>query len=141
MATNSYRKDYKRKWISACRTLTKYNNNAKRLPIDQCVQSPPTKFQRVERRDKIDFNVDYCDEPLSPTTNDINCSSDECDSSLASCEECSEQGDSGCESKPADLKDLLAGWVNQYQVKHNAVDGLLKILQQSGHYELPATSR
>ena len=67
MATNSYRKDYKRKWISACRTLTKYNNNAKRLPIDQCVQSPPTKFQRVERRDKIDFNVDDCDEPLSPT--------------------------------------------------------------------------
>ncbi|CAB4013323.1 Hypothetical predicted protein [Paramuricea clavata] len=140
MATNSYRKDYKRKWISACRTLTKYNNNAKRLPIDQCVQSPPTKFQRVERQDKIDFNVDDCDEPLSPTTG-INCSSDECDSSLASCEECSEQGDSDCESKPADLKDLLAGWVNQYQVKHNAVDDLLKILQQSGHSELPATSR
>lgn len=44
MATNNHRKSYKRKWISACRSVTKYNNNSKRHCIDFEKQSPPIAF-------------------------------------------------------------------------------------------------
>ena len=39
------------------------------------------------------------------------------------------------------LKDELVTWVNDFQVKHNAVDVLLKLLKQSGHSELPSNAR
>lgn len=35
----------------------------------------------------------------------------------------------------------LATWADQFQVKHNAVDGLLKILRSRGHTDLPSCSR
>lgn len=39
------------------------------------------------------------------------------------------------------LKEELKCWANQFQVKHNAIDHLLKVLQDHGHPELPATAR
>ena len=39
------------------------------------------------------------------------------------------------------LENELALWVNEYQIKHNAVDSLLHILQRHGHSVLPATAR
>ncbi|CAB4036659.1 Hypothetical predicted protein, partial [Paramuricea clavata] len=55
--------------------------------------------------------------------------------------------DNSCLSDDSDqlenysLKDKLVTWVNNFQVKHNAVDALLKLLKQSGHSELPSTAR
>ena len=45
MATNAYRKNYKRKWISACRLIPKYNNHTSRLSTTQCEQ--PAKILKL----------------------------------------------------------------------------------------------
>nr|CAK26780.1 TPA: transposase domain-containing protein [Ciona intestinalis] len=39
------------------------------------------------------------------------------------------------------LRNNLINWVNAHQIKHNAVDELLKILKQNGHPDLCSTSR
>ena len=39
------------------------------------------------------------------------------------------------------LGENLAMWVNQNQIKHNATDILLKLLQRHGHPDLPASAR
>lgn len=39
------------------------------------------------------------------------------------------------------LSDSLAQWTSEFQIKHNAVDSLLKILRKNGHPELPKTTR
>lgn len=39
------------------------------------------------------------------------------------------------------LETELSEWIKQFQVKHNAVDSLLKVLQRHGHPELPSTAR
>lgn len=39
------------------------------------------------------------------------------------------------------LSDSLSQWTSEFQIKHNAVDSLLKILRKNGHRELPKTAR
>ena len=51
------------------------------------------------------------------------------------------EGESDDDDTPASFKDQLAMWVNDYQIKHNAADSLLKLLQRNGHPELPASAR
>ena len=52
--------------------------------------------------------------------------------------------DSESESEVSSAESLdyeLSDWINKFQIKHNAADSLLKILQRHGHSSLPATTR
>ena len=45
------------------------------------------------------------------------------------------------ENSNENLAAGLIDWVNKYQIKHNAVDSLLKILKDNGHDQLPGLAR
>ena len=53
MAANAYQRNYKRKWISACRLITKYNNHTSRLSTTQCEQ--PTKISKISVQPELRF--------------------------------------------------------------------------------------
>ena len=44
-------------------------------------------------------------------------------------------------SDETSLEDRLVNWVNTFNVKHNAVDNLLKLLKGAGHPNFPSTAR
>lgn len=60
---------------------------------------------------------------------------------MCSDEECSDDVELDPERDDSCLRDQLASWAHKFQVKHNAVDDLLKRLKQSGHPDLPGTAR
>ena len=49
--------------------------------------------------------------------------------------------DSESDDDVTPLVEDLASWANQYQIKQNAVDSLLKLLKSQGHPDLPSTAR
>lgn len=52
-----------------------------------------------------------------------------------------EENDTTDQEDKLSLATDLATWASQFQVKNNAVDHLLKVLQQHGHTDLPCTAR
>ena len=48
--------------------------------------------------------------------------------------------DSEGEENTLDAGDLAA-WAIEFNIKHNVLDRLLKLIPQSGHFNLPATAR
>lgn len=138
MASLAYRKNYKRKWISACRSLTKYDNSSKRVGVDE-TQNPPVALSPSCEEDAFDFEQfpTGSDTTHFPNLNIPTCDDADCNSNSDN-ERCCL---SDSESEEISLEDGLVDWVNHFQVKHNAVDSLLKLLKQSGHPCLPATAR
>ncbi|KAL0148339.1 hypothetical protein M9458_056319 [Cirrhinus mrigala] len=45
------------------------------------------------------------------------------------------------DSRDLSLAAELSTWASEHQIKHNALDNLLKLLQRHGHNELPSTAR
>ena len=53
----------------------------------------------------------------------------------------SDPNEDGISEEESSAADDLRKWVTDHQVKHDAVNDLLKFLQAHGHTELPSTAR
>ena len=143
MASNAYRQNYKRKWIAAKRVIN-HSNCATGSPINispkklaQPNEITPTRlhnpFHNVFQIDEDTSNSTDCPDDVHHISNDVILSDE------SSCEDDNNRHLSDLDS--ICLEDDLINWINNFQVKHNAVDSLLKILKQSGHTDLPSTAR
>ncbi|PIK38721.1 transposase domain-containing protein [Apostichopus japonicus] len=160
------RRKYKRKWISAARLLNTGRNHQTLRDEDygaSCslgsteeLHSTASAEKQLENRatysmfdcdgaqslqadDISEHNNEKPTEPGPEQRYDDESESDECDSA----EEGHSVGDghSHHSTKLCTIEADLASWAVGYHVKHNAIDGLLKILQKSGHSCLPTTAR
>ncbi|PIK42580.1 hypothetical protein BSL78_20568 [Apostichopus japonicus] len=95
--------------------------------------------QSLQADDISEHDNEKPTEPGPEQRYDDESESDECDSA----EEGHSVGDghSHHSTKLCTIEADLASWAVEYHVKHNAIDGLLKILQKSGHSCLPTTAR
>ena len=143
--SNSYRQNYKRKWIAACRLL-KAGSNPKQqqdtLPEIQTVPVHPSTtntsvcFESELEIDRASNNSSECHSPHAQNMSGSSEMSEQ--SSESDSNESSYLLDNSDETS---LEDRLVNWVNTFNVKHNAVDSLLKFLKGTGHPNLPSTAR
>jgi hypothetical protein len=155
------RMEYKRQWISASRSLTKQKGqnigskdaddittepfiNRKQFRIQPelqdetaaCNVEDETAASNIEGEDedvelngKEDDNVGEGVWDWDMIDDHIPCSSD------------SENDSDTEESEQTNLRSELATWANEFQVKHTAVDSLVKLLKKCGHPDMPSTAR
>lgn len=144
------RLDYKRKWIAAKRA---HNRKPPRETVisssdsDDTSQTTPSKYIRtpdipiITNENTSDENAECsttCFTSETPISlNDNTSKRDIID------EDNAVDYDSESEREATHnetLCDDLAAWINKYQIKHDAVDDLLKILQKHGFSGIPSTA-
>ena len=144
MAYNSYRQDYKRRWMAANRLVKRKKNasatahscnttNVPHVPVMSehvSVSIPPLEIELPNEVELptatghlVQHNVPY---------------HSEVDFSFGEVEYMSDSSSSDDDNS---LETNLVTWVYRFQINHNAVDSLLKILKQHGNPDLPTTAR
>ena len=143
--SNAYRQNYKRQWIATCRLLKAGSNSKQQqdnLPEIQTVPVHPiTTNTSVCFESELEFDTgsNNLSEWHSPHAQNMSGSSEMSEqSSESDSDESSYLLDNSDETS---LEDRLVNWVNTFNVKHNAVDSLLKFLKGTGHPNLPSTAR
>jgi hypothetical protein len=150
------RQEYKRKWITSRRALGDQHNDSsseeeysttqqhalnrqtKTLPEETnlFVQEPSSSHAEFQ------INEDNQDNSSSDRHIDKDITSEE-DKDVWNTVDVPVCISSESESEDQDclLPEYLASWANEFKIKHNALDGLLKLLKSSGHSSLPSSSR
>lgn len=145
------RAQYKRKWVAAVRALrhddytTELSDSTDNELSDtsqdfSIVNNVSNDWTRVQSETDPEVRDKECCEKRARFNHDDNYNEQE----LAAVGlNVSEASDSEVDLEAGDdfLTDKLANWANNSQVKHSAIDGLLKILQESGHPNLPSATR
>lgn len=138
------KKQYKKKWISAKRQL---NRLAQEHIVSETVENERNDAEAIE--DAVCVNLEATISSTTPIHGDWSY----CEDNMAERESlspewnCSKLSSESVEYDSVDehlndteLRYKLGEWVTENHVKNNAVDQLLKILQEAGHH-VPATAR
>lgn len=140
------RNQYKRKWISAARTLA--SNNIEPPQIAFNINQLPNDLHNPSYLENYDLQPDphilhTAPELVNDDNDNVDIDNFEIgwDSIVENLAGPASSSDSEDSNSEENLHICLVKWVNDYQIKHNAVDSLLKILIQSGHPNLPASAR
>lgn len=153
---------YKRKWSSVSRSL---NKRRKKQYIADVISVSTDESDHCSDAHDTDENYDEVDDldnfySVDDSELDIHCTPEKEDNSLQGQGSSDTHSDmiwnvidhlqdmtilsdseDDSENDEVSLTDDLVGWVNEFCVKHNAVDSLLKILRKHGHAELPCVAR
>ena len=143
-----HRQEYKRRWQSAARYMKRLRNEDQYSSSDSesnATRNVPYSYHSALHEQCAPAADDISSECSCATNvsdsyegSDFQWNWDKIDDHIEISSESDE--DYGDDLGTSLCKDLR-GWVNNFNVPHNAVDGILKILKGHGHEDLPLTAR
>ena len=146
------KKEYNKRWKKQKRRRL---SEKRKLRDDQFIESSDEEevnvhvpLNPVDRNEDVEFTHSSQIENNTDSVN-MHSETDECyDHARAWDEiddECSKpfnsESDTDSDDGDEELIELLRSWANEFQVRANVVDGILKVFRQLGHTEVPATAR
>lgn len=147
MSKKSLQQEYKRRWAATTRHLKRQRergqNTLESEDSDQeCELSLPT-FSTAEAVAVAQSESEVANASPIPCAGDLGNSDAHSDSESEIWVQhvtLSSDAESDNESDLDSFQDKLALWATDFQVKHNALDSLLRLLKKSGHPDLPTTA-
>ena len=133
------RNGYKRRWISAARSVATSSLNAE--ASQHVIESNSASFSEDSNTDCFEVESPSPKKTRSCSHGNVPIDNFDLASPSISCYGSTSESDDSDDDFESDLRADLIEWVNGYQIKHNAVDSLLKILKKSGHDQLPGSTR
>ena len=143
---SSKRKIYERRYKIARRKLDR--NNIDQYETDSDDDISKQSYVPKQFRQEIEKQID--NPPAILVDNSLNLEMHrDSDEPLSDMDICLTEGskpfhimdDSSSEGENDSISKQLSVWATSYNVSHNAIDSLLKILKENGHACLPATAR
>ena len=156
------RREYKRKWMANARLRSKHfvavSSSEEECEItDPCssFHVPLSSAYNSQQLHEVQVGISFSDGQINEHLLDVDGRREDSEA-----DENSKSSDDGIDWDTVDkyaalsiysdsssmeeediLADDLVNWTNQFQVNHNALDALLKILKKHGHSSLPSTAR
>ena len=156
------RREYKRKWMANARLRSKHfvavSSSEEECEItDPCssFHVPLSSAYNSQQLHEVQVGISFSDGQINEHLLDVDGRREDSEA-----DENSKSSDDGIDWDTVDkyaalsiysdsssmeeediLADDLVTWTNQFQVNHNALDALLKILKKHGHSSLPSTAR
>lgn len=149
MSRKCLQREYKRRWAATTRQLKRQRgqNTVESEDSDQECDLSLSTVSTAEAVMVAQSESEVANAPPSPCAGALGNSDAHSDSQSEIWVEIdqhvtlSSDTESDNESDLDSFQDELALWATDFQVKHNALNALLRLLKKSGHRDLPATAR